>query len=306
MFLPSEQSPNLVRIAVAITLLGCLLFTFDLPLLRLSGADQWTMVFTRGVLLFLTISAAWGFNRLFRGDDTPFIAGRAGLLVALTSTIGNIAYIAAVKNTNAANVVFIIALTPVIAAGMSRLLLGETIHAFTWSAIGLAFLGASIIGWDGLNNGSVLGDSLAFVSAFCSAAAFTTIRGSGKKIATSLAVGNLASALIAALFFPLSFAALGAAGSYGVPAWVWLALNGVLAIPLATMLLASGSRFLPSAEVSMFFLLETVLTPLWIWLIFGETPRPAVVAGGSIIILTLISYSLWRLRQPDALAQPAT
>ena len=79
------HSPQQVRFAFVITLLGGLLFTLDLPLLRLSGADQWTMVFTRGCFLFVAISLGWLFNRFVLGEKTPFVASRAGLIVGLAN-----------------------------------------------------------------------------------------------------------------------------------------------------------------------------------------------------------------------------
>lgn len=283
-----------VRLAYLVTAIGGLLFTIDLPLLRLSQADPWTMVFTRGVFLFLAISAVWLIAR-HRGDPAPFIAGRPGLLVALTSTIGNIAYISAIMQTNAANVVFIIALTPMIAALMSRASLGERIHSYTWFAVYFAFFGVAIIAWDGMSTARPWGSMLALLSAFCSATAFTVVRATGYKVATSLALGNLSSAVIALVFFGISLPALFAPASLGVPAWVWLALNGFIAIPLATVMLASGPRYLPTADVSMFFMLETVLTPIWVWSIFGEVPSSAVLVGGAIVITTLIVHSWWRV-----------
>jgi drug/metabolite transporter (DMT)-like permease len=288
-------SPSEVRTAFLITALGGLLFTLDLPLLRLSMADHWTMVFARGLMLFATISAGWALARLLRGDRAPFIAGAAGLAVAVASTLGNICYIGAVVHTDAANVVFIIALTPVIAAALSRLVLGEKVHAYTWAATAAAFAGAAVIASEGLRTGNWLGDGLAFVSAFCSATIFTIIRATGRKVATSLALGSLSSALLALAMFGVSPQALMAAGGLGAPAWLWLALNGLVAIPLATVLLARGPRTLPSADVSMFFMLETVLTPVWIWLLFGEVPGARVLAGGSIVIVALLAHSWWRL-----------
>jgi drug/metabolite transporter (DMT)-like permease len=68
-----------------------------------------------------------------------------------------------------------------------------------------------------------------------------------------------------------------------------------MAIPLASTLIANGPRFLPSADVSMFFLLETVLTPVWIWLLFSELPSKSVFYGGAIVVATLIVHSIWRL-----------
>ena len=290
--LPSTRQ---IRVAYAVTSCGGLLFTLDLPLLRLSLADHWTMVFTRGVFLFIAIAGAWTVMRALRGSNGSFIAGRAGIMVALSSTIGNIAYIGAVVHTNAANVVFLIALTPVIAATLSRLVLGEKVHGFTWAATLLAFGGAFIIAWDGIGSDDWLGDALAFTSALCSAITFTVIRATGEKVATSLAVGNLSSALIALVFFSVMPATLALPGGLGLPAWFWLALNGFIAIPLATVFLASGARVLPSADVSMFFMMETVLTPVWVWLLFGEVPGTAVLFGGLVVIATLLSHSWWKL-----------
>ena len=293
MRLTPSPSIRQIRIAYLATAFGGLLFSFDLPLLRLSLADPWTMVFARGVFLFLAISAVWVLARN-RGEFSPFIAGKPGLIVALTSTIGNIAYISAIVQTNAANVVFIIALTPVIAAVMSRAILRERVHAFTWLATVLAFTGVGIIAWDGILTAQPWGSVLALISAFCSATAFTVVRATGRKVATSLAVGNLSSALIALVFFGVSFPSLLLDGAYGIPAWTWLALNGLVAIPLATVLLARGPRYIPTTDASMFFLLETVLTPVWMLLMFNEVPRDAVLTGGIIVISTLIAHSWWR------------
>jgi drug/metabolite transporter (DMT)-like permease len=292
----SETNSGTVRLGLLITTLGGLLFTLDLPLLRLAASDKWTLVFARGLFLFIAITAVWYVIRRFTGSKAPYIAGAAGLAVIATNTVANITYIGAIVEATAANVVFITALIPVITAMLSRIFLGERVHGWTWIATTLAFAGVSIIVWDGISLGKVFGDVLALVSAICTAAAFTIIRASKKNVATSLAVGSLASALVAVLFFDVSPASLAAPASFGVPSWIWVALNGLVAIPLASTLIANGPRFLPSADVSMFFLLETVLTPIWIWMIFAEAPTRTVLIGGSIVILTLAAHSCWRLQ----------
>ena len=189
MRLTTNPSIRQIRIAYLATAFGGLLFSFDLPLLRLSLADPWTMVFARGVFLFLAISAAW-ILASNRGESSPFIAGKPGLIVALTSMIGNIAYILAIVQTSAANVVFIIALTPVIAAVMSRAILRERVHAFTWVATVLAFTGVGIIAWDGILTAQPWGSVLALISAFCSATAFTVVRATGREAGRHLAAGG--------------------------------------------------------------------------------------------------------------------
>mgnify|MGYP000685667368 CR=1 FL=1 len=87
------------------------------------------------------------------GDRAPFLAGAAGIAVACTSTLGNISYIGAVVHAPAANVVFLIALTPVIAASLSHLILGEKVHAYTWSATILALCGAALLHASGDRDG---------------------------------------------------------------------------------------------------------------------------------------------------------
>jgi drug/metabolite transporter (DMT)-like permease len=278
-----------------ITTFGGLLFTLDLPLLRLAEADKWTLVFARGMMLFFAITAVWYLARRRSSSKIPYLAGVAGLAVVATNTVANISYIGAIVETTAANVVFITALIPVITAIFSRLFLGETVRGWTWVAAALSFLGVAIIGSDGLQGGRILGDALALLSAICTAAAFTIIRASGKNVATSLALGSLISALVAAFVFPISPGSLFAATTSGVPGIIWVGLNGLIFIPLASTLIANGPRYLPSADVSMFFLLETVLTPVWIWMIFGEVPSGTVLVGGIIVILTLLTHSWWRL-----------
>ena len=294
--MPCASSPSGRQIGAAFLLTACggLLFTLDLPLLRLSMADQWTLVFVRGVLLFATLSLGWLVARMM-GDRAPFIAGAAGIAVACTSTLGNMSYIGAVVQAPAANVVFLIALTPVIAASLSHVVLGEKVHTYTWVATGLSLCGAALITSQGIDSGHWVGDALAIISAFCSATILTIIRATGSKVATSLALGSLASSAIALLFYQIDPSSLLGTGFFGVPTLVWLGLNGLVVMPLATVLLARGPRLLPSADVSMFFMLETILTPIWTWMLFAEVPSSRVLLGGSLLILTLLAHSWWRL-----------
>jgi drug/metabolite transporter (DMT)-like permease len=285
-----------IRLGLLVTAIGGFLFTFDLPLLRLAEGQKWTLVFARGMCLFLSITIVWFVMRQRSGMKLPYIAGTAGLAVVLTNTVANIAYIGALKQTNAANVVFILALVPVLTAVFSRVFIGEVVHRLTWVATVIALLGVAIIVWDSLVLGSIWGDFLALVCAACTAAAFTIIRASGKNVATSLAMGSLASALIALLFFDVNLTTLMHDAGFGMPSWFWVALNGLLIIPLSSTLIANGPRFMPSADVSMFFLLETILTPIWIWMLFAEAPSRAVLIGGGIVVLTLVAHSIWRLR----------
>ncbi len=274
------------RSGLLITGIGGLLFTWDIPLLRLAGADQWTMITTRGLFMFVAIATWWLVSRRLRGDSPPFINGGAGWIVVITSTIANLFFISAVTRTTAANLVFILALNPIFCAILAWLFLKERPPLGTWFAVILALFGVGIIVSDGLSTGTFDGDIMALVVAICMAVALTTVRKTGKSVITSLATGSLLAAVIAAIW--ASPAAMPLEG------WGWLALNGLIVIPMASALVAIGPRYLPSAEVAMFFLLDTVLTPVWVWLLFNEVPTAQSIVGGVIVIAALLAHSVWR------------
>ena len=195
--------------------------------------------------------------------------------------------------TTAANLVFIISLNPVICALLGWMILKERVPWQTWLAIVLALSGVGVIVSNGLSVGTVSGDLLAFGVAICMAITLTAARSSGKNIMTSLAIGALVSACIAAFWAQPA--------TLPVVSWGWLALNALLVIPAALGLLIIGPRYLPASEVAMFFLLEPILTPVWMWLIFGEMPTRQALLGGVIVLVTLFAHSLWRLNwnQPN-------
>ena len=76
----------------------------------------------------------------------------------------------------------------------------------------------------------------------------------------------------------------------------FILFNGLVMLPLAFFCLATGPRYLSAPEVGMFYLLETVLAPIWVWIVFSETPTTQTLIGGSILILALLAHSLWQMR----------
>ena len=161
-----------VRLGLLITFAGGLLFTFDLPLFRLAanaGGSAWDLIFARGVFLFLSISVIWWCLKQSGDLRTPYWGGLAGMGAAACNTIAPIAYLQAVSLTGAANVVFIIALIPLMTAALSRLFLGEPVHLWTWLAALLSFAGIALIVRDSVqfDASRLAGDALALVPNSC-------------------------------------------------------------------------------------------------------------------------------------------
>ncbi len=267
---------------------GGLLLSFDVPLLRLAASDAWTAMAYRGAMVFIAIIAYWLFMRVRKIPVAPLINGWAGFCVSMIYGLGSILFMLAVHKTTTANLVFILAFTPMFAAVFSWAFLREKIGGATLLTFLVAFGGISIIVYDGVGRGSISGDVMALATAICMAAALTLSRWSGRDLSLSPALGQLVSVV-----FAVMVVAPAAVSTFHIG---WLALNGLLVVPLALSLLALGPRYLPAPEVALFFLLESVLAPLWVWLIIFERPSNASLIGGTIVIGAILVHSLWQLR----------
>ena len=56
-------------------------------------------------------------------------------------------------------------------------------------------------------------------------------------------------------------------------------------------------RYITAPEVNLFFLLETILGPLWVWLVIHEQPSIETIVGGAVIIFTIASTLLLSLKK---------
>lgn len=270
------------------TLIGGLLLTIDAPLLRLAQTDSWTIIMVRGVFAFSAMWAFWMFFQRGKAGSSPFVNGYLSVLISCLTAIVSIMFVNAIQLTSVANVVFLMAFNPMFAALLSWLFLGERQSPATLVAILAAFGGVTIIVWDSVDVGNPLGDFLALGVSLTLAVILTIVRRSGTDQSMSPAFGSLMAAMAVVGFSN--------PGSLEVASWGWLALNGLIVIPLSSALLLLGPKYISAAVVAMFFLLETVLTPVWMWLIFNEVPTIRSMAGGALIVLALLAHGLWSLK----------
>src|SRR3546814_5667322 len=67
-------------------------------------------------------------------------------------------------------------------------------------------------------------------------------------------------------------------------------IMGLLVVPVSFALITVGPRYLPAAEVGLITLLETVLGPLWVWLVLAEYPGDRALLGGALVVLALAAH----------------
>jgi len=272
-----------------LTAIGGLTLTVDIPLIRLADGEPWSILMMRTGTTFLAALVIWAIWRLFTPNAPKLIPGWAGLGVAALYGIGSITFITAVFHTSTANLVFILAFNPMFSALLSWLFLGERPRPATFAAMAAMVVGVGIIVGDSVGTGNLLGDMMALASAFSIAGAITLSRASGRDMGFTALVGVLLPCLVA-------MAMVGKSGYHIAEPW-WIIFNGAVVMPISFFCLAAGPRYISGPEVSMFYLLETVLAPVWVWLIFAEAPSRNSLIGGAILITALVLHSLWQLHE---------
>jgi len=272
-----------------ITGIGGLALTIDIPLIRLSGGDAWSILMLRGGVTFLAALVTWAVWRSITPNAPKLIPGRLGFVVACLYGLGSITFITAVYNTTTANLVFILAFNTMFAALLSWLFLKEKLRLATLLAMAVMVLGILIIVADSIGTGNMFGDVMAACSAFLIASAITVSRASGRDMGFTALIG---------VIFPFAIAAFMVSQTgFNVEAPWWIIFNGAVVTPLAFFCLAAGPRYISGPEVAMFYLLETVLAPVWMWMIFYEVPTRNSLIGGTILVMALVTHSLWQLHE---------
>jgi drug/metabolite transporter (DMT)-like permease len=204
--------------------------------------------------------------------------GRAGVAFAACMALSSGAFIVALNHASVAQVLFIQAIAPVLAALLGRWVLGERLSARTAIAMALALLGVGVM-VSSPGGASTLGDGLALLMALGFAGAIVIARRHAD-VSMAPATG-LAQVMLLAIAGPLALAHPVHLGGANV---LWLALFGAGQIGLGMILLTIGARLIPAAQVALISLLEVVLGPLWVWLAVGQRPTVGTLIGGAIVI----------------------
>lgn len=277
------------RKGLLLAALGGLIISFDVPAIRLSGSDPYAAMAMRGAGIAIMLTLIGLVARRFLDTPPRPLRDRDFITVGVAYGIGNIFFTIAVFNTPTANLLFILAFIPMIAALLGWALIGERPSRATWAAIIITIAGVAVIVWEGLAKGGGFGEVMSLCTALMVSFAIVRTRKSGKDLSLSPAIGGTITALVAVPFLIQN--------SHWPAAPFWLVLDGFVIIPIASFLLALAPRYIRAAQSAMFYLLETVLAPIWVWIAFTEIPSQMTFLGGAIILGTIIAHSIWQMRR---------
>jgi len=269
--------------------IAVMFITPDSLFIRLSSVDTWSLVFYRGIIPFFTVLIGMLIIYRLSFFKMLFTSGYHGLIYVITFSITNITFVVSIQNTNVANTLVMIAMAPMISAILGAILLKEVPDKKTWFAIAITFVAAVYIFYDSLQLGSIYGDILGFITAAGLAVGAVTIRSARKKNLVPAAVVGKLFVAVFSIFFIESFVLTGR-DLFIVP------LMCVMCVAIPFVMVTIAPRFIPAEEVNLFFLLETIIGPFWVWMVIKEQPSMETIQGGAIIILTIATHSFLKLK----------
>ena len=148
----------------------------------------------------------------------------------------------------------------------------------------------TIIFQDSLKLGNLYGDLFGLITAFGLACNAILVRyAKNRDLVPSAVVGKLCVALFAFLFVE-NFELVG-------NDMIYIPLMCVMCVAIPFVLVTIAPRFITAAEVNLFFLLETILGPVWVWMVIKEQPSMETILGGAVIILTIAIHSFLALKK---------
>ena len=263
--------------------------TPDSLFIRLSSIDTWGLVFYRGIIPFFTVF--FGMLLIYRLNFFKILmtSGIHGIIYVITFSITNITFVVSIQNTNVANTLVMIATAPMLSAILGSIFLKEPPDKKTLISIIITFLSVIYIFFDSLKLGNFYGDILGFITAIGLAVGAVTIRSAkSKNLVPAAVVGKLLVATFALLFVE-NFALIN-------QDLIIVPLMCILCVAIPFVLVTIAPRFIPAAEVNLFFLLETIIGPIWVWMIIREQPSVETLIGGVVIIITIAIHSFLKLR----------
>ena len=278
------------NLAVLTILLGATFMSFNGALIRiLESANGFQVLFYRSiglvtfVLVFISLKRKTAIIEVFRAIDAWDIVVGVCLGFAFSSYVFSIFY------TSVAYTLFILSATPLVAALLSWMVLNERPRLITGLAMLLSLFGVAIMVRTGVSGGYGWANFLALISALSFASMLVITRRSFKE---DILTGTFLGGVFSGLFGLLSSVFVVKSLEVSVYDLGIMFVMGAFAIGLGITLVTLAAPFVPSAEVSILVLLESVLGPIWVWLFLNEIVSKSELVGGALILFSvfLLSY----------------
>jgi drug/metabolite transporter (DMT)-like permease len=253
--------------------------------------DPWEITFWRSIFMALFV-AGWIWQQ--HGDAAPQkirAVGVPGLVSGALFTVMFISFVIALSRTTVANTLIVVSISPFFAALLGWVFLRERVALRTVLAMIAAFLGVCLMFFGAASHDRWVGALVATIvpAAFGLNTVILRKMGATVDMIPAVLIAGIISAMVT-LPFALPFEAAGRD-------FTLLATMGVMQVGLGCVMMTIASRHLTAAEIGLISILEIIFGTLAVWLVVGERPDRAALAGGLIVIAALATDQMLAMRQ---------
>lgn len=202
-----------------------------------------------------------------------------------------ISFVSATKLTTAANAILLQYTAPIYIILLSGPLLGEKITRRDLWALLAVLSGMVIFFLEKISTEHLWGDLIALASGFSFAGLTLTLRmHKGASTFESLFLGHILTALIG-----LPFLGGGEIPPLVSTSWVYMGVLGVFQLGIPYILYGLAIGHVSALEGSLIPMLEPIFNPIWVLIFIGERPSYYALAGGVVVIASVIAHTLPKL-----------
>ncbi|MDR1084997.1 MAG: DMT family transporter [Deltaproteobacteria bacterium] len=269
--------------ALGILFVAALLWSTSGVLVKGLNWNPVAIASARGLVAGLTMSL------ILPGGFRPRKLNRPQVFSGFCLASLSICYVSAIKLTTAANAIVLQYTAPLWVALLAPWILKEKTSRTDWIFIILIFGGVVLFFQDSLSSEGFWGNILALVSGLFFGVQALVLRFRNNYLpAGGLILGNY-------LTFILGLWAW--SGPWpGFGDWFILILLGVFQMGIPYYLYALAVPRVTSLELVLVTMLEPVVNPVWVYLMYGEKPGPMALWGGLLVIGPVILWSLLKKR----------
>ncbi len=267
--LPVDQASTRHLRAVGLALAAGVLWSLGGLLIKQVSWNPLAISGSRSAIAALVLLA------VLRRPRLSWSFAQVGGAVAYTATV--ILFVLANRLTTAASAILLQYTAPVYAALLGAWFLHERVTWLDWVTIGVVMGGMVLFFLDRLTFSGLWGNVCAIASGVTYASLVLFLRKQkDDSPLESVFLGNVLTALIG-----IPFMLQGPPGGSG---WAGLTLLGVFQLGLPYVLYSAAIKHITTLEGVLIPVIEPILSPVWVFLLLGESPGKWTFLGGAVVL----------------------
>jgi drug/metabolite transporter (DMT)-like permease len=278
---------------VLLVALSALLWSTAGLFVRMANLDTWTILGWRSLFSAITLGLF-----IFLRKRPESVSLRAnlrapGLVSIAISVLSSIAYILSLRLTSVANVMTVYAALPFIATAIAYIRTGETVNRRFLICCAATMVGIAVMAGAAATRRDILGIVAAIVmtSGFAAQLVHSKLH-ANLDMSVIITVAALVCVAVALPFMQHAVPTL--------PQVTACALYGILTTGIAYVLVLLGGRYISSGEAGFVSLLDVILGPIWVWLVYSESPSRLMLVGGALVLGSVVAYLVSELGESAA------